>query len=101
MSDIDFELLRGMGFRSNMPALGAPTDKVPSSFGQPVTNSTFGINYMQTPLPVPMNKDHYGLTFFTRPQLNLQTKNLLRLREMIPLLTTDELSVFRAIRCRE
>lgn len=99
MSDIDFELLRGMGFRSNMPASGESTDKVPSSFGQPVTNSFFGINYMQTPLPVPMNKDHYGLTFFTRPQLNLQTKNLLRLREMIPLLTTDELSVFRAIRC--
>lgn len=96
---VDLSTLRSMGYRTNLPAQGEPVEQVPSSFGQPVTNSFFGINYMQTPLPVPMNKDHYGLTFFTRPQLNLQTKNMMRIREMFPLITTDELSVFRAIRC--
>lgn len=95
----DLSTLRQQGYRTNLPAKGEPTEKIPSSFGQPVTNSFFGINFMQTPLPVPMNKDHYGLTFFTRPQLNFQTKNLIRVRELFPYLTTDELSVFRAVRC--
>lgn len=100
MADIDIPTLRSMGYSSNIPAVQSESPgNVPSSFGQPVTNSFFGINYMQTPLPVPMNKDHYGLTFFTRPQLNLQSGNLTRIREMFPLLTTDELSVFRAVRC--
>lgn len=100
MADFDISTLKGMGYGSNLPITQAEDPgRVPSSFGQPVTNSFFGINYMQTPLPVPMNKDHYGLTFFTRPQLNLQSGNLIKLREMFSLLTTDELSVFRAVRC--
>lgn len=99
MADIDIKTLRSLGFRSNLPASGEEVGKVPSSFGQPVTNSFFGINFMQTPLPVPMNKDHYGLTFFTRPQLNLQSGNIRRIRELSPLLTETELSVFRAVRC--
>lgn len=95
----DIETLRGLGYKANVPVQGESPGAIKSTFGQPVTNSYFGINYMQTPLPVPMNKDNYGFTFFTRPQLNLQTDNLLRVRELIPFVAEDELSIFRAVRC--
>ena len=64
-----------------------------------MTNNVYGINHRQTPLAVPINKDHYGLTFFTRPQLNFQSPNLRRLRIMHPLLTQQSLSYGRFIRC--
>lgn len=63
-----------------------------------ITDNLYGINHRQTPSPVPINKDHYGLTFFTRPQLNLMTRNLRNVRRMIPLLTDEQLSYQRAIR---
>lgn len=62
-------------------------------------NNIYGINHRQTPLAVPMNRDNYGYTFFTRPQLNFSTPNLRIIRQMIPLLTTRETSALRAIRC--
>ena len=64
-----------------------------------VTNHVYGINHRQTPLAVPMNKDNYGLCFFTRPQLNFQSDNLRHKRFMMPLLTTEPLSYHRFIRC--
>ncbi len=62
-------------------------------------NNIYGINHRQTPLAVPMNRDNYGYTFFTRPQLNFSTANLRIIRQMIPLLTTRDTSALRAIRC--
>lgn len=59
----------------------------------------YGINHRQQPSPIPINKDMYGLTFFTRPQLNLSTQNLKAERSLIPLLTKAEASVQRMIRC--
>ena len=64
-----------------------------------VTNHVYGINHRQTPLAVPMNKDQYGLCFFTRPQLNLQSENLRQKRFMHPLLDTNPISYYRLIRC--
>ena len=64
-----------------------------------VTNHVYGINHRQTPLAVPINKDNYGLCFFTRPQLNLQSENLRQKRFMHPLLDTRPLSYQRLIRC--
>lgn len=64
-----------------------------------ITDNLYGINHRQTPSPVPINKDHYGLTFFTRPQLNMTAGNLRNVRRMVPLLTDEELSYQRAIRC--
>ena len=58
----------------------------------------YGTNHRQTPNRVPINQDGYGLTFMTRPQLNLSTGNLRAMRQFIPLLTTDELSIPRYIR---
>lgn len=64
-----------------------------------IASHAWGINHRQTPLPIPINKDHYGLTFFTRPQLNFQRANLKHSRKMHPLLTTEAKSWQRYIRC--
>lgn len=58
----------------------------------------YGINHRQTPTPIPINKDNYGLVFFTRPQLNLSTENIRAERFMGPLLTKQEASIQRIIR---
>ncbi len=47
------------------------------SEGNEMTKNVYGINHRQTPLAIPQNKDHYGLTFFTRPQLNFRAANLI------------------------
>jgi hypothetical protein len=62
-------------------------------------NNLFGINHQQTPGAVPANKDTFGLTFFTRPQLNLQSDNLRNERRFYSLLTNQPLSMQRYIRC--
>lgn len=59
----------------------------------------YGINHRQTPSPVPINRDVYGLTFFTRPQLNLTSSNVRAERSFIPLLTSEAASIQRIIRC--
>lgn len=64
-----------------------------------MTNTIYGINHRQTPLALPMNKDHYGLTFFTRPQLNMQPENLVAVRRFVRLLNENPLSIERVIRC--
>ena len=64
----------------------------------PIGTVLYGINHRQTPNPVPINKDLYGLTFITRPQLNLSTPNLRAMRELIPLLTTNLTSIPAMIR---
>lgn len=62
-------------------------------------NLFYGINQRTTGLPIPGNSDHYGLTFFTRPRLNLSYHNVLADRRLHPLLTNDTYSLLRAIRC--
>jgi hypothetical protein len=62
-------------------------------------NNLYGINHRQTPGLVPSNKDTYGLTFFTRPQLNLQADNIRTERKFYSLLSKNELSMQRYIRC--
>lgn len=72
-----------------------------STIGLPSTaiGSVFrGINHRQTPAPIPINKDNYGLIFFTRPQLNLTKANISAERFLGPLTTTQEASIQRIIR---
>ena len=64
-----------------------------------IGSAFYGINHRQTPSQVPINRDMYGLTFFTRPQLNLSSANVRAERSLIPLLTNAETSVQRMIRC--
>jgi hypothetical protein len=62
-------------------------------------NTYFGINHRQTPNALQINKDHYGLTFFTRPNLNLSLGNLRSVRLFNPLTTTNPETIQRIIRC--
>ena len=58
-----------------------------------------GFNHRQTPTNIPYNKDVQGLTFFTRPQLNLRGPNVRNVRTLYPLLNTNETSIQRYVRC--
>lgn len=58
-----------------------------------------GLNHRQAPSLIQINKDYYGLTFFTRPRMNLSDQNLRTLRSLTPLLNTNPSSVQRYIRC--
>lgn len=97
---VDFQALQRLGYASNLPLQDGGVElTADSSSGNPITNSFYGINLLQTPLPVPMNKDHHGFAFFTRPQLNLQTRNLKNQSFFYPLLTSTDKSIYRALRC--
>ena len=69
------------------------------SISSAITDSFKGINHRLMPNAVPINKDHFGLTFFTRPMLNMKSTNLRQVRQLAPLLTRDSTSLGRVIRC--
>jgi hypothetical protein len=64
-----------------------------------IGNNFYGINHRQTPTPIALNKDNYGLTFFVRPQLNMQKVNLRNHRLFTPLLSNEASSYQTIIRC--
>ena len=64
-----------------------------------IGDSFYGINHRQQPGAIPINKDFFGLTFFTRPKLNLSSGNLRSSRQLAPLLTNNKDSMHRIIRC--
>lgn len=68
------------------------------SLDKAIGNNLYGINHRQIPGLVPSNKDSYGLTFFVRPQLNLQSDNVRNDRRFSPLLTDNALTIQRYIR---
>jgi hypothetical protein len=69
------------------------------SINKAIGNNLYGINHRQTPSAVPSNRDNYGLTFFVRPQLNLQADNIRNLRRFYPMLTQTDLTLQRFVRC--
>ena len=69
------------------------------SVSSAIGDSFFGINHRQTPNPISINRDLFGLTFFTRPRLNFSAENLRHSRLMYPLLTQNDKSIARIIRC--
>lgn len=58
-----------------------------------------GINHRQVAGAMPINKDYYGMTFFTRPLMNMSTENLRAVRQLTSMLTTEATSLPRIIRC--
>jgi len=63
-----------------------------------ISNTLYGLNH-HTQKPVTIeNRDSYGLTFITRPQLNLTTTNLRNIRFLYSLLTNNDKSVHRYVR---
>ena len=69
---------------------GAPANSVALSY--------LGINHRGAGDPTPLNTDNVGLTFFTRPRLNLSYDNIISDRTLAPFLSDDVYSVFRIIR---
>lgn len=68
------------------------------SIERAIGNNLYGINHRQVPGMVSSNKDMYGLTFFTRPQLNLQSDNIRNERKFFSLLSNNSQSIHRAVR---
>lgn len=66
--------------------------------GTAITETLYGLNHRSLANSVPINKDYYGLAFFTKPDLRLDEFNLLRMRKFNSMLTTQENSLPRAIR---
>jgi hypothetical protein len=64
-----------------------------------IGDNFYGINHRQTPAAIQINKDFFGLTFFTRPRLNLSSDNIRFNRKLAPLLSNKEDSLQRIIRC--
>ena len=72
-----------------------------SAVGNPttaITETLYGLNHRSLANSIPINKDYYGLAFFTKPDLRLTASNCLKLRKFAPLLTSRETSLPRAIR---
>lgn len=63
------------------------------------SNNLRGLSFIKNALPIPANQDAYGLTFFTRPKLNLSYDNLAASRLLTPLMGEAEDTIARAIRC--
>ncbi len=53
-------------------------------------NALYGINHRGVGNPIPYNTDNHGLTFFTRPRMNLSYDNLSVDRVLTPLLVEKE-----------
>ncbi len=63
-----------------------------------VSETLFGLNHRSIQNSIPINKDYYGLAFFTRPDMRMTDDNLLRQRLFDPLITNKDTSLPRAIR---
>jgi len=75
--------------------------RVISPAGDPntaIAANLYGINHRLTQSPIPVSREHHGLVFFTRPQLNLSDENIRAVRQLIPLLTTEPVSIQRMVR---
>lgn len=68
------------------------------SVDKAIGNALFGMNHQQIPNMVSSNWDLYGLTFFTRPQLNLQSDNIRNVRQLYPLLNAAMESIQKFVR---
>lgn len=58
----------------------------------------YGINYRATGIALPANTDQVGMTFYTKPNCNLQEENVTQDRHFSPLISRSELTYPRAIR---
>ncbi len=64
-----------------------------------ISDTFLGFDHRGLPNSIPINKDYYGMIFFTKPDMNMRASNIGRSRIHAPLLTPSELSYPRAFRC--
>ena len=69
-----------------------------SPLDKETTNALYGFNTKGELPSLQKNDDKSGFVFFTRPQLNLTTKNIERIRSLYPLLNKNEKSIHRFVR---
>lgn len=69
-----------------------------SSMNAALSNNLFGINSLNTKPILPLNRDHQGFTFFTRPQLCLSVPNLRNDRTFVSMLTSDTRNIHHYLR---
>lgn len=103
MADNNPYTYQGVNF-SATPVKSESIDQVfrgmPSGLSTTAISDNFrGFNHRQAPSLIPINRDQYGMTFFTRPRMNLSEQNLRVIRKLAPLLSTREDSLQRIIRC--
>ena len=100
-----FEGLENQDYGETLLSQSAIRDavsRVGSSRGElskAATNAFWGFNHRNVGVQVKPNSDNHGLTFFTRPRLNLSYDNIAGVRTFAPLLTDDQFTMARAIRC--
>ncbi len=68
------------------------------SLSDAITNTFYGFNHGVSGNPVPYNTENQGLTFFTRPRMNLSYDNLAMDRRMMTIASRDPNSIQAAIR---
>lgn len=73
-------------------------DTAAGSILHAIGESLYGFNHRQQPAAIPINRDIQGLTFFTRPMMNMTSDNLTNVRQLVPLLTSEDSSIQRVIR---
>ena len=66
--------------------------------GKAITEIMWGLNHRSLANSIPINKDYYGLVFFTKPDLRLDNNNVRRFSKFSPMATTRENTLPRAIR---
>ncbi len=69
------------------------------SMRRSIGDNLYGINNTLVDSAIPSTKNHYGFTFFVRPQLNLSSDNIKNKRIFYSLLTDDRYSFYRYVRC--
>lgn len=73
-------------------------DSIHNEMSSLQTNIFRGFNTLGYQAPVPINKEQYGYTFFTRPRMNLNDENLLYNRKLAQLITKTSNTMGSAIR---
>lgn len=68
------------------------------SIDSAIANNYWGINHRQQPGAISINKDLFGLTFFTRPNMNLSSENIRSVRKLAPMVNSNSTSTQRIIR---
>lgn len=75
-------------------------DRTPrGSYRNSISDTFLGFDHRGLPNSIPINKDYYGMIFFTKPDMNMRASNIGRSRVHSPLLTPSALSYPRAFRC--
>lgn len=100
MSDLLTSGLSDPVYVSQAPIKNAVT-QASSALGEldkAATNAFFGLNCVNVGVPVKPNSDHYGVTLFVRPRLNLSYDNISGVRNMTSMLTDNQYTLPRVVR---